>query len=87
MKLLFTTLLTVVCLTGAGCSDITTNTHCPIMGNEVDPGSAPSDMVVMWNGKKVIFCCPPCLEEWDELSEAEKEEHFRNPPKSSGHGH
>lgn len=43
------------------------NTICPIMG-----GEAQADVAVDWNGKKVGFCCPPCIEEWAELSEDEK---------------
>ena len=50
------------------------------MGNPVDKED-PS-MVRELNGKKVGFCCPPCLEEWDELTDAEKSEKLANPPKS-----
>jgi hypothetical protein len=45
------------------------NTHCPIMGSEVtDDGGR-----VEWNGKTVGFCCPQCIDGWNELSEEEKE--------------
>ncbi len=43
------------------------NTVCPIMG-----GEAASDVTVDWNGRKVGFCCPPCIEEWAELTDDEK---------------
>ncbi|MFN8706707.1 MAG: hypothetical protein ACK526_02825 [Planctomyces sp.] len=44
------------------------NTICPVMG-----GEATADITVDWKGKKVAFCCPPCIEEWNELSDSEKE--------------
>ena len=60
------------------------NTHCPIMGNPVDKAETDPTMMKDWNGKKVAFCCPPCLEEWNELSDAEKAEKIARPP--AGHG-
>lgn len=51
----------------AAAADGLINTICPIMG-----GEAQADVAVDWNGKKVGFCCPPCIEEWAELSEEEK---------------
>jgi hypothetical protein len=61
------------------------NTRCPIMGNAVD--TEDPTLVREWNGKKVGFCCPPCLEEWDELTDAEKTEKLAAPPKSDGATH
>lgn len=58
------------------------NTLCPIMGNKVDT-SDPS-VFREWNGKKVGFCCPPCLEEWDELTDAEKTDKLAHPEKADG---
>lgn len=57
------------------------NTKCPIMGNEISAKDLTAENVREWNGKKVGFCCPPCLEEWDELSDADKAEKLANPPK------
>lgn len=62
----------------AGCGEVSSslessagaamiNTVCPIMG-----GEAKSDVAVDWNGKKVGFCCAPCIEEWNELSDTER---------------
>ena len=90
--------LLIVCtaIISAGCSETPVevaavgssleiiNTHCPIMGNPVDKAETDPAMMKDWNGKKVAFCCPPCLEEWDELSDAEKAEKIANPP--AGHG-
>lgn len=63
------------------------NTKCPIMGNAID--TEDPAMVREWDGKKVGFCCPPCLEEWDELTDAEKAEKLANPPggHSADHKH
>lgn len=59
------------------------NVKCPIMGHEVETENLDPALVKEWNGKKVGFCCPPCLEEWDELTDAEKAEKIANP--SAGH--
>ena len=84
--------LVFICLTtfiSAGCSDSVmdatpasaamtfVNTVCPIMGGKVDKEDP--TLVREWNGKKVGFCCPPCLEEWDELTDAEKSDKLANP--------
>lgn len=45
------------------------NTVCPIMG-----GEATAEVAVSWQGKRIGFCCPPCIEEWNELSDSEKTE-------------
>jgi hypothetical protein len=79
-------------LVSAGCSDapveVTSslaaaeivNTKCPIMGHDIDAADIDPSLLKDWNGKKVAFCCPPCLEEWDELTEAEKAEKIAHPP-------
>lgn len=101
MKNIIQTVLVSGSLCLAGCSetgvDATTsaagasefvNTVCPIMGNEIVPNEVEASLVKDFNGKKVAFCCPPCLEEWDELTDAEKTEKLSNPPKSdASHGH
>ena len=78
--------LVILCLAScisAGCSDGFVNSVCPMMGGKVDKED-PS-LVREWNGKKVGFCCPPCLEDWDELTDAEKAEKLANPTKDDGH--
>jgi len=91
--------LVLTCLAGSmsvGCSetavDVTpaaastfVNTKCPIMGNAVD--TEDPTLVREWNGKKVGFCCPPCLEEWDELTDAEKTEKLATPSGDGADGH
>ncbi len=84
----------ILTLAFAGCSDAAVdvvtpepiqlvNSHCPIMGSPVDASDIDAAMVKDWNGKKVGFCCPPCLEEWDELSDTEKADRILKP--TQGH--
>ena len=35
--------------------------HCPIMGNPVD-----KEVYVDYEGKRIYFCCPPCIEKFKE---------------------
>ncbi|MBL8816937.1 MAG: hypothetical protein JNL58_12985 [Planctomyces sp.] len=63
----------------AGCGG-STNTHCPVMGNEVVP-----DLTVQWNGKTVAFCCPPCLDEWEKMTDEERQKALDNPPAGQHH--
>lgn len=57
------------------------NAKCPIMGGDINAADLTAELVREWNGQKVGFCCPPCLEEWDELSDEQKAERLKNPPK------
>lgn len=76
-----------VTTSAAGASEFV-NTVCPIMGNQIEPKEVEASLVKDFNGKKVAFCCPPCLEEWDELTDAQKTEKLANPPKSDApHSH
>jgi len=49
------------------------NARCPIMGNAIDPANVPPELIRMFRGQKVGFCCAGCPPEWDRLSEEEKE--------------
>lgn len=79
-----------------GCGDSTTdvvadkgitvvNKVCPIMGSEVKADELTPELTRDFNGKKVGFCCPPCLEEWDEMTDAEKTAKLEKP--GDGHAH
>lgn len=57
------------------------NVKCPVMGNHVNTKELTAENVRDWNGKKVGFCCPPCIEEWEAMSDTEKAEKLANPPK------
>ncbi|MCA9058123.1 MAG: hypothetical protein KDA85_06470, partial [Planctomycetaceae bacterium] len=43
------------------------NKTCPIMGGDVDPA-----VKTAWGDKTIGFCCEPCIEEWQALSDDEK---------------
>ena len=43
------------------------NTHCPIMGGEID-----GETFVHWKGNRLGFCCPPCIGMWEKLTQAER---------------
>lgn len=49
------------------------NTKCPIMGHPIDPKHVPENLIREYKGKKIGFCCAGCPEQWDGLSEAQKE--------------
>lgn len=55
------------------------------MGNEIAVAEVTDDLTRDWNDKKVAFCCPPCLEEWDEMSDEDKAKAVANPPKKAAH--
>lgn len=43
------------------------NTVCPCMGGKIDGKTS-----VEWNGQTVGFCCPPCIDTWNEMSDEER---------------
>ena len=45
------------------------NDVCPILGDKV-PGDAKT---VAWNGHTIGFCCPPCEDDWNKLSDEKKQ--------------
>ncbi len=45
------------------------NTHCPIMGHEVTDDGGRTD----YKGGTVGFCCPGCIDSFNELDDAAKE--------------
>ena len=63
----------------AGCVDSPTpiaavvaasNTNCPIMGHEVSDDGGRTE----FNGQTIGFCCPGCIDKWNELSDEDKAE-------------
>jgi hypothetical protein len=59
------------------------NGHCPIMGGEVTDEGGRTD----FNGKCVGFCCPGCIDEWNELSDEDKETKLTKASSEEGHEH
>ena len=55
--------------TGQSAVAAVVNSHCPVMGGEVTEDGG----TVEWNGRTVGFCCPDCIEEFEALSDEEKE--------------
>ena len=49
----------------------TTQTTCPIMGKPID-----KSISTEYKGKKVYFCCPPCIEKF----KAKPEEYVKKLP-------
>jgi len=60
----------------------TVNSHCPIMGVEIDSENVPANLVREFSGKQVGFCCTGCTAKWDQLSETEKGEKLEKALKS-----
>ena len=49
------------------------NVTCPMMGSPIDPNNVAPELVRMYKGEKVAFCCGGCPVAWDKLPEAQKE--------------
>ncbi len=50
------------------------NDRCPISGDPVDKETLPMNRIRQFKGRTIGFCSVECPEEWDELSDLEKEE-------------
>ena len=49
------------------------NRRCPIKGTALDLERVPEDLTRSYRGRKIAFCCPGCPEQWDNLTDAEKQ--------------
>jgi membrane fusion protein, copper/silver efflux system len=49
------------------------NPRCPIMNTPIDAANVPDTLIREYKGHKVAFCCPGCPDQWDKLSDAEKD--------------
>lgn len=58
------------------------NTACPMMGEAIDP-----DLAIVWNGKKIGFCCDKCIPEWGNLSDEQKADKLASIDTASHEGH
>ncbi len=52
-----------------GSNSTAINDVCPILGDKV-PADAKT---VTWNGNTIGFCCPPCEDDWNKLSDEKKQ--------------
>lgn len=53
------------------------NVTCPMMGSPIDPKNVSPELVRVFEGKRVAFCCGGCPTAWDKLSEAQKRAKLR----------
>jgi hypothetical protein len=49
------------------------NLRCPIMGSPIKKDMVKENLIRVYNGRKVAFCCASCPSEWDKLSDADKQ--------------
>ena len=49
------------------------NAKCPIMGSKINPDNVTANLVREYKGKKIAFCCDGCPQQWDKLSDEQKE--------------
>lgn len=49
------------------------NYRCPIMGSPIKMDTVNENLIRLYNGRKVAFCCASCPAEWDKLSDADKQ--------------
>jgi YHS domain-containing protein len=57
--------LTVILSTGAYAAFAAQQTLCPVLGNPINP-----DLHADYNGKRIYFCCPPCVARFQQNPEA-----------------
>jgi RND family efflux transporter MFP subunit len=50
------------------------NHRCPIMGTNIDPAQVTPALTRDYKGHKVAFCCNGCPDQWDKLTDAERDE-------------
>jgi len=64
------------------------NVRCPIMGSEIDPNNVPEELVRLWQGQRIGFCCAGCPEAWEKLSDTEKQAKLKAAmPATESHDH
>ena len=49
------------------------NGSCPIMGGKIKADKVAKNLIREHEGQQVAFCCGGCPEQWDKLSDAEKD--------------
>jgi hypothetical protein len=49
------------------------NDLCPIMGTRINPDKVPENLIRDYKGQKIAFCCAGCPEQWDRLSDSQKQ--------------
>lgn len=49
------------------------NDRCPILGAPIDPDKVTENLIRDYKGEKIAFCCAGCPEQWDKLSDSQKQ--------------
>lgn len=49
------------------------NAKCPITGGALSPDGVVENLTRDHKGRKIGFCCDGCPEEWDKLTDADKD--------------
>ena len=49
------------------------NEYCPIMGRPIDPATVTPELARRYEDKLVAFYCSRCPEQWDKLTDEEKD--------------
>lgn len=57
------------------------NSTCPITGGEIDSNNVPEELTRVFHDQTVGFCCSGCPENWDKLSESQKEQKLESSTK------
>lgn len=58
----------------ASASGMPANKVCVVVPDH--PVKEKNPTTVQWKGKTVGFCCPDCIEDWNAMSEGEKEKAY-----------
>jgi hypothetical protein len=49
------------------------NTHCPIMGGKINAEQIKPELTRQFKGRTIAFCCGGCPDQWDRLSDEQKQ--------------
>ena len=61
------------------------NAACPIMGGRINPERVKPELTRQYKGQTIAFCCGGCPEQWDKLSDAEKQAKLGQPKAPAAH--
>jgi len=53
--------------------DFANNLSCPILGSPIQPNKVDEHLMRDYGGRKIAFCSPKCPDEWDKLTETQKQ--------------
>lgn len=48
------------------------NATCPMMGSPIEADKVTDDLIRVYQGKRIAFCCDGCPQKWDDLSRVQK---------------